>query len=748
MYPDELYGKRREDGSFQTLEEHTNACLNILEALLERPTFAHFCQRWEIDVELAKDNLRWAVRLHDIGKASELFQRAIREDKQSPVSHRLIALPLAYEKLKDAKIKDILGGDEPLLILSLILAHHSCLYSDVFSSQPDMEIKIHPSVFPNSIHLSKAKKILSALKSMIFKKCREEGEEKIKSVFAYFLSLLKMSDWLASKAFSLGEEIKPPTFKPPSVEEILRGRKPYPFQEKLSKSLEKYIVLRAPCGRGKTESAILWFRNLWNNGVVERLIFAMPTQVTSNAMRERLAELFGEKMIALYHGRSILEQAELRKLEFETGEESLDEEFLPLLKEENLWGEVMGKPVVVTTVDHILYSFLHGFPQSDFAFGNLQTSAIVFDEVHSYDYLMLANLREAFRLLRKMQIPHLIMSATLPQFLFKELDLKDYLFIEDEEGNGIVRFKLRKKNELLIDEEGNLNTEVLEEIKERANRGEKQFLIFNTVRRAQRAYCQLRNQDLPCLLIHSRFAYAHRRKKEREIMERLKRDEPFILIATQVIEVSLDISSHTMFTELAPIDGVVQRAGRLNRKGAEGEHYLYVFRPPDLNPYKERKSILERSWELLEEKPFSQGELIVLTSRAYEGEELSIVSSLPNLFRETVVFGHSPEEIRFSEEEGRAFKTRDIHCPTIDVVPMDVIAQCEGELNISFVLRHLVPVPIWWISYSEKEGKGLFNPLEVGRKIFLACGLPYNEEIGFAEEELKEIEKMGGVLID
>jgi hypothetical protein len=167
-----------------------------------------------------------------------------------------------------------------------------------------------------------------------------------------------------------------------------------------------------------------------------------------------------------------------------------------------------------------------------------------------------------------------------------------------------------------------------------------------------------------------------------------------------------------------------------------------------LNPYKERKSILERSWELLEEKPFSQGELIVLTSRAYEGEELSIVSSLPNLFRETVIFGHSPEEIRFSEEEGRAFKTRDIHCPTIDVVPMDVIAQCEGELNISFVLRHLVPVPIWWISYSEKEGKGLFNPLEVGKKIFLACGLPYNEEIGFAEEELKEIEKMGGVLID
>ncbi|MBC7330031.1 CRISPR-associated helicase Cas3' [bacterium] len=748
MYPKELLGKRREDGSSQSLEEHTNACLSILEELLNRPTFASFCHRWKIDVELAKDNLRWAVRLHDVGKASEQFQRAIKENKQSPVSHRLIALPIAYDKLKKANLKDVFGGDEPLLILCLILAHHSCLHSDVFSSEPDIKIVIHPSLSVPSFCLGEAKKMVLALQEMINKKCKEEGEVKIKSVFTYFLSLLKLSDWLASKAFSLGEEVKAPSFKPPSIEEILRGRRAYPFQEKLSASKEKYIVLRAPCGRGKTEAALLWFRNLWENGTVERLIFAMPTQVTSNAMRERLGELFGDEAVALYHGRSLLEQAELQKLKLGTEQEVLNEELLPFLREENLWGEVMGKPVVVTTVDHILFSFVHGFPQSDFAFGNLQTSAIVFDEIHAYDYLMLANLRESFRLLRKMQIPHLIMSATLPEFLLKELDLKDYPLIEDEEGNEIVRFTLKKKNDFLIDEEGNLNDSVLEEIKKRTESGEKQFLIFNTVRRAQSAYRQLRNEDLPCLLIHSRFTYAHRRRKEREIIKRLKSDEPFVLVATQVIEVSLDISSQAMFTELAPIDGVVQRAGRLNRRGDKGDYYLYVFRPPDFNPYKERKNIMERSWELLEEKAFSQGELIEITSMAYEDEKLNIRSPLPELFRETVVFGHSPEEIRFNEEEGRAFKTRDIHCPTIDVVPWDVIAQCKGELDISFVLRHLVPVPIWWIAYSEKEGKGLFNKLEVRGKIFLVCGLPYNEEIGFAEEELKEFERREGILID
>lgn len=759
---EKLLAKRREDGFLQELEEHIRDCLRIADALIQRPTFRSFCQRWGIQPQQAEDNLRWALRLHDIGKASLDFQRAIRENKKAQVSHRLIALPIAYKVLKDEGVKDILGEDEPLLILALILAHHSSLYSRIFAGEPDKALPLHPAFhqflskitsspprLDEKLSLKSAKEKVKRLEDSLNCVCKREGEVKVKSIFAYFLSLVKLSDWLASIAFSQNKKPEVPPFHLPSKEDILKGKSPYPFQQRLASSSYPFCILRAPCGRGKTEGALLWVINLWEKGEVERFVLAMPTQVASNAMRERLARLFGEENVALYHGRSYLEQMETRKLQLEEGEKEVEEEdMLSLLREENLWGEVMAKPVVITTLDHILYSFLHGFPQADFAFGNLQTSAIVFDEVHAYDYLMLSNLRSALQLLREMKIPHLLMSATLPRFLLRELRISDYPLIEDEEGNKITRFSLVKKAEPLVDEEGKLNEVILKEVEEKNEKGKKQFIILNTVTRAQKVYRQLKERGLPCLLLHSRFAYAHRRKKERQVMESLGKEEPFILVATQVIEVSLDISSDSLYTELAPIDALVQRAGRLNRNAQKGDYKLFLFLPPDYNPYDKRREIVDKSWELLEEREFSQGNLAELTSLAYEGVELKITSLLPRFFKETVIFGHSPEEIRFSEEEGRAFSTRDIQRPTVDVVPADIFRQIEKE-DIGVLLRYLTPVPIWWVAYSQKEGKNLFFPHEVLGKRFLICTLPYDEEIGFQEERLKELfPSAGGIVID
>jgi len=763
MASERLIGKRRDDGSLQELSEHTRYCLAVLEELLKSRSFRSFCGRWELEPEEAKNNLRLATILHDIGKGTVDFQRAIRENRQSAVSHRLSALPIADEILGQIAPKDILGNDKPLLILSLILAHHSCLHSDIFSSQSPRDIPIHHSLsdfireFPeftnaslasSKVPLDKAQRMVRGIETLLSDKIAQPADAaRVKSIFAYFLSLLKLSDWIASRAFGEDKAPEVPLFSPPKREDILKGKIPYNFQRRLADAETPFLVLRAPCGRGKTEGAILWFLNLWEKGLAERLVFAMPTQVTSNAMRERLANLFGKENVALYHGRSFLEQAEIKQLEGKYKEMG-EEEILPLLKEENLWGEVMGKPVVITTVDHILYSFIHGFPQADFAFGNLQTSAIVFDEVHSYDYLMLSHLRSAFRLLREMKIPHLLMSATLPQFLFQELRLSDYQFIEDEEGNKIKRFSLRKKEDPLVDEGGNLNDAVLREIEKRNEKGEKQFIILNTVRRAQRVYLQLKERGLPALLLHSRFAYAHRRKKEKLAIERLEKEEPFILVATQVIEVSLDISSQTLYTELAPLDAVVQRAGRLNRRAMRGDYKLFLYRPIDYNPYREKREIMDRSWELLEEKSFSQGDLVERTSAAYAGVELRKTSSLPRLFEETVVFGHSPREIRFSEEEGRVFQTRDIECPSEDVIPWDIFLGLEKE-DIGILLRYLTPVPRWWIAYSLKEGRDLFIVHEVKGKRFLICKVPYDEELGFDEGKLGEImPSSGGVFID
>ena len=246
-----------------------------------------------------------------------------------------------------------------------------------------------------------------------------------------------------------------------------------------------------------------------------------------------------------------------------------------LANSENFWSEVFAKPITVTTADHLLYTFVHGFRQADFALGCLQTAAIVFDEVHCYDRKMLAELRELFKILSEMSIPHMLMSGTLPDFLIREGGLSDYEQVTDEEGLRRRPFILCKREQPLFvkvndeaDEKGWQPEEsVVEEVLEGFGRGLRQFVIVNTVRKAQSFYRALRehiedSERLWCL--HSRFCYVHRREKERRLIELLQSDfRPLILVATQVIEVSLDISCDRMFTELAPIDALGQRAGRL-----------------------------------------------------------------------------------------------------------------------------------------------------------------------------------------
>ena len=94
----------------------------------------------------------------------------------------------------------------------------------------------------------------------------------------------------------------------------------------------------------------------------------------------------------------------------------------------------------MTTIDHLIYSFVHGFRQADFALGNLQNATIIFDEVHYYEKHTLNHLTTLFRLLKKFDIPHLLMSGTLPDFIRDELE--NYVEVIDKEGIEYTPFLL------------------------------------------------------------------------------------------------------------------------------------------------------------------------------------------------------------------------------------------------------------------------------------------------------------------
>jgi len=785
---------KREGKAFQTLKGHTYDALKIYKAYLERniDVIQQFCQRWGIDSERFMKNVFIVIYLHDIGKLTKQFQENIKANKPSNLyPHPLFALSILnriqFERLFPIPLEEL-----------VILSHHTQLYDNLYSDvehqfkEGDFLVdeikefldnivnahyelgfskffefdKLKYSDLPSKAKLSE----LSDLRKEIWRttnkyiKRNRKDRIKIKSIFSFLFSILQLADDYSSVNFSDFANDKegvfdsvlenPEIFVPKlnvenPIEKILNGYTPYDFQRMLYEKAPKFAMLFAPCGRGKTEGALLWALKALDKYKRNKIIFAMPTQVTSNAMYDRLKDIFGKDNVGLFHGKSFIKLKEAL-------EAVLDEEKdLEEIKSENFKGNVFFKPITVTTIDHVIYSFVHGFSQADFALGNLQNAVIIFDEVHYYEKRTLEHLLTLFEILRKMDIPHLLMSGTLPDFIIERLK-NEYDLIIDYEGLNYKPFKLEVCQEMLIwKDEGVwiVNDKIIDEIVENYKEGHTQFIILNTVERAKQFYKAIRDK-VPAVLYHSQFAYKDRISKENEIMtlenKRKRLSKPYVLVATQVIEVSLDISSDIMYSELAPPDALGQRAGRLHRKGKNWkengyEFKLKIFLPYKNNPYE--KELIEMTSNVIEKyaKPLSYRDIKSFVDEVYKDYKLDIPSDFENFFKEAVLFGRHWSDIATPDEEGVFFKVRDEKDLKIEVIPYiyykemgveALKAEYKAKIPLYILLRELKEYECSELPHFIKETK----PIGRREKIYWICTYPYSYEIGFEYEGEEEFD--------
>ncbi|WP_290723450.1 CRISPR-associated helicase Cas3' [Archaeoglobus sp.] len=761
---------------FQTLEGHTVDALKILKIYIKRnrEIVDQFCERWKLNKEKFLRNLFLTVYLHDIGKLTKEFQQNIRQNRRSQrYPHAYYGFFLLHDSFTDTII------DVPIE-LAPILGHHTQLYDNLYSDYNQFE---KPTFLEEEIRkfvsdaariykelgfdeffkfdgftlndipkfswngIEKARKRFVRKINMYVKENKDW--ERVKSVFSYIFAILQTCDDYASVGFrkfvengkekggvfgavlkdeDAGEYVPVLQIDDP-VKAVLGDREPYEFQKKVMSS-GKFVTLFAPCGRGKTEAALLWALNILKKHKRNKIIFAMPTQTTSNAMYDRFIHdfKFGKENVGLYHGRSFIKlRDELKKEKEEEFDEEKDAEEL---RSETFKGNIFFKPVTITTVDHLIYSFVKGFSQADFAFGNLQNAVIIFDEVHYYEKYTLEHLLALFKLLRKMDIPHLVMSGTLPEFMLKKLH--DYEHVVDWEGLKFQPFKIELDGETIFD------SEVLEEIAENYRKGLTQFVILNTVERAKDLYKKLKEKlkesfNQPnIMLYHSQFTYDDRIKKENEIYQRIKQ-KPFVLVATQVIEISLDISCDVMHSELAPPDALGQRAGRLNRKGKfwknEVEHKLKIYIPENHLPYDEK--LINKSREIIVnyQKPVSYKEIKELCDLAYAEYELG-KSDLLIFFKKCAVFGEHWRKVATESEEGLRFKVREENVQYVDVIPECIF---EESRDNALRVQNTAKIPLYYLLEDLNSGGGAFYLYETPerKRAFWICRYPYSYEIGF-----------------
>lgn len=317
------------------------------------------------------------------------------------------------------------------------------------------------------------------------------------------------------------------------------------------------VFLNAPTGSGKTEAALLWTQANQSPENSRHIFYVLPFTASINAMYHRLKDKhFGEDAVSLLHGRSAYFAY---KWLCEAEPDTETKEVARQVKAARRQTKELYYPVKVLTPHQILMAFLgvKGWEKSlcEYAGG-----LFILDEVHAYDPQLTGLLFEMLkRLTQELGAEVCIMSATFPTLLKGALGEHIGPFTE-----VATRERDRYNRHIVAVREGSLE-DCLEEIRGKLAAGLKVLVVLNTVKAAMTCFEQLRaSAKNPCL-VHGRLIQRDRQAAE----SALARKDADLLVGTQAIEVSLDIDFDVLYSDPAPLDALLQRFGRVNRKSLQ-----------------------------------------------------------------------------------------------------------------------------------------------------------------------------------
>ncbi len=357
-------------------------------------------------------------------------------------------------------------------------------------------------------------------------------------------------------------------------------------------------LIEAPTGSGKTEAALAYAWRLLDQGIADSIVFALPTQATANAMLTRAEAfakiVFGDANVVLAHGKRDFNEAFRRLADSgqritAQGKEEAAVQCAAWLA--NSRKRVFLGQVGVCTVDQVLLSVLpvrHKFVRG---FG-LNKSVLIVDEVHAYDAYLHGLLGEVLRRQKAIGGSAILLSATLPAGVRAKL-------LEAWESSGVAdapypalwhaiqgaascttvpdeHYPERREviTECLKLPGAFPNDYVIGRIIAAAESGARVAVVMNLVDDAQRLARLLRGKTTVDVdVFHARYRFMDRQAKEKATIDyygrNAVRDNGRILVATQVVEQSLDLDFDWMLTQICPVDLLFQRLGRLHRHQRE-----------------------------------------------------------------------------------------------------------------------------------------------------------------------------------
>ncbi|MDR2342596.1 MAG: CRISPR-associated helicase Cas3' [Campylobacteraceae bacterium] len=709
-----------------TIEQHTQELLDV---------FLDFQIAFEFLPELSKkddfwESLKKAIIFHDIGKATIGFQAFIRKlCKKYGFRHEIVSAIIAQNFLQDE------------CVINAILSHHKNfkeLKKKLEEYENNKQYRQNRWIEKelNEFNIEWFKNFLAffELKQYPLKKVslevdinkwlldrKKRGIQEIEKFQNIFLSAaLSICDHNASAGIKSIPVLRPNHF------DFLNKFTPHTHQKKSWES-NKNILLIAPTGQGKTESAVGWLKNQLNikQG---RAFYILPFTASVNAMTLRLSGrengFDDDAVVGLLHGKA--------KFFIDEYYEKKDGQSLKNLVDIN---KKIIKPFKVITPFQLL-KWAFGVKGFEKGFTELAGSYLIFDEIHIYDKELFEKILFFIEwLIEKLQVKVFIMTATMP--LFIQNQIKHTLKIDHEIKpdieliSNIKRHKIKLFDSSIEQQNDFIQTNI--------DKGKSVLVVCNTIAKAQYMYVNIKCKNK--VLLHSGFTSRDRIEKEKSI---LSDEKPQLLVGTQAIEVSLDIDYDMIITEPAPINALIQRFGRVYRGKyrtitENDEANCFVTTSIDAVHCKiYKKELIEKT--LIELKNIAnsilkENDMQSMLDNIYEPFELD--NNVRKILREYLdklypfnIYEESEEEF-FEQFDG------------IEVLPFELFNEFFSHVKNK---RYLDAEKLF-VSISRKKyasNKKLITYIEINgyKKAFPLIGLKYSEELGLLNEENENIKNV------
>ena len=542
---------------------------------------------------------------------------------------------------------------------------------------------------------------------------------------------------------------------------------------------DPFAILRAPTGAGKTDASLLWAQRQIEQGRADRLVIAMPTRFTANSLAIATTEALGST--GLYHSSAWYAAKNAPTDPEKAG-----------WKAELGYARQLETPVTVTTIDHLCLCLTGAREDHHAIFWNLAHSCVVIDEADFYDDFTQRNLVVLLRALRLLQVPVLLMSATVPESardLYALAGQHTARIWEDEQAEELTRPRCQ-----LVRAGRCAGPADVAGLLRRGLAGEPLIIYANTVRRAQAYYEWLRQEASDfedVVLYHSRFTEPHKADLEERLKQLLGKDawetgtQHGIAILTQIGELSVNISADLMLSDLCPIDRLAQRVGRLARfnkrpgrsEWVTGELHLVepvvLDKEGELLPYPapyghyrqktgwEPSQVLTKSGEWLTEGLYSAQRFMKLVNDLYPQVAKPTTEAARNalklqgmVVRDWLIV--PKHELAPEDEDTPEWKSRDIDAQKTVLVEVDTSGIDGGGLDFSnflafreWSLLKSITVPAYEYARALRQGMLEMTKAYIGHdhrnqqqeQLAVVKRRYYSAERGLAFEERKDFDE-------